>query len=460
LALCIAIPVIASGCNKDGGEPDEDITPRIVSGEENGEDYDVDVDLEEFPIVTTIPRETEVLEIVVTGADGAAVTDAFGNIETSVTFDTKSTPQATTTARPLSDGDVEKIVQAGTTSVTNVVAPSSVSGGNKFAYNTLNAKEKKLYDDILSGTETLMWRLRDYDNLPISEWSKVLGLVFNQEPQLFWMGPKSMSGSIFLNEYEPSKIASMQKQIDAVVNPILNDAKAKSTTYDKLKVFHDWLVLNCDFAGDDPYHSTIYGAFVMKKAQCAGYAKAMKYLCDKSGINSMVITGTNGKGTTHAWNVVDVDGAWYNIDVMWNDPVFSTPRQGYIRYTYFLVPDKWIHNNTHHDVNKALLSAGAISYFTPPASTETAKNYFTVNNMIYKDFASADAAIKAQIDKAIASKGHVVELRVESKQVYDEVYKNLKSYQTYAQSKSSNVRGLSDSCNAGMLSIQLNMLYD
>jgi hypothetical protein len=340
------------------------------------------------------------------------------------------------------------------------VPQSGVSAADKYAYNTLTADEKKLYDAILNGTETLMWRLREYDDMSFTGWTKILGMVFHQEAQLFWMDSEARVGKVRLIESDPQMIASMQKEIDAVVNPLLNEAKGKSSTFDKLKVFHDWLVLNCSFAWDEPHHATIYGAFVLKKAQCAGYAKGMKYLCDKAGIKSMVVTGYNNKGESHAWNVVDVNGVWYNLDSMWDDPVFSTPMTTFLRNTYFLVPDRWIHNNTHFDVNTRKLNSGTITYFKPPACTETAQNYFTVKNMVYKDAASADKAIKEQIDKAVAAKGHVVEIRADSKEVYDAIYNKLREYQTYALGKSTTVKGLTDTCNATMLSIQLNIFYN
>jgi hypothetical protein len=284
-------------------------------------------------------------------------------------------------------------------------------------------------------------------------------MVLLQEPQLFWLGPVSSAGRVGLIETDTQRIAAMQKEIDAVVNPILSEANGKSGTFDKLKVFHDWLVLNCDFAWDEPHNSTIYGAFVMKKAQCAGYSKSLKYLCDKAGIKCMVVTGYNDKGESHAWNVVDVNGAWYNLDVMWDDPIFSRPMNKFLRNTYFLVPDKWIHNNTHFDINTVKLSSATVTYFKPPACTETSQNYFAKKNMLYKDAASADKALKEQIDAAIAAKTHVAEIRLESKEVYDAIYHKLRDYRTYAMGKSSSVEGMADTCNAVMLSIQLNIFY-
>ena len=57
---------------------------------------------------------------------------------------------------------------------------------------------------------------------------------------------------------------------------------------------------------------------------CCGYAKIFKACADEAGLKSVYVTGTvpataglpnNG----HAWNLVDVDGAWKVVDVTWDD---------------------------------------------------------------------------------------------------------------------------------------------
>jgi hypothetical protein len=175
----------------------------------------------------------------------------------------------------------------------------------------------------------------------------------------------------------------------------------------------------------------------------------------------MVVTGRSKNGDSHAWNIVDLNGVWYNLDSMWNDPVFSRPMNRYIRYSYFLVPDKWIHNNTHFDVNIMKINDNiTINYFKPPVCTETAQNYFTRSNLVFSDAAAADKALKGLLDAVIAAKKHVVEFRCSSKEVYDAIYNKLREYRTYAVGKSSDVKGLTDTCNQTMLLIQLNVTYN
>lgn len=51
---------------------------------------------------------------------------------------------------------------------------------------------------------------------------------------------------------------------------------------------------------------------------CEGYAKAFQYLCDASGINSTIVTGSMSAGTgagDHMWNLVTISGENYLVDV-------------------------------------------------------------------------------------------------------------------------------------------------
>lgn len=75
-----------------------------------------------------------------------------------------------------------------------------------------------------------------------------------------------------------------------------------------------------------------------EKAVCDGYTHAFDLLCYLSGIDCLKIAGTaNGGG--HAWNKVELDGVWYNVDVTWDDPVVIGGGD-MLRYDYFLVSDE------------------------------------------------------------------------------------------------------------------------
>jgi hypothetical protein len=57
-------------------------------------------------------------------------------------------------------------------------------------------------------------------------------------------------------------------------------------------------------------------------AVCEGYAKAFKVLCDQLGVPAVCVSGLSDKsraGSGHMWNLVQIGGAWYLVDVTWDD---------------------------------------------------------------------------------------------------------------------------------------------
>ena len=442
LAFAAAIAMLASGCS---------------SGENNG-----DASGETSASVNVIGDPDS--------ADGSSaemvtVTDENGDTVTGVNGEALSEP-VVTEIDPANTISEEDILSAMATTTAPPQLDISQTNTERYGYSTLTAEEKKLYDDIVAGIEGLRYKICDEDDYTLEEWSKIYGLVYMQEPRLFYMNAKLKVGKLFYLTKDAAAINEMQKSIDAVADKLVAEANGKSTTFEKLKVFHDYLVLNSTFELKDEitnYNATIYNAFgsgePQGNIQCAGYAKAMQYLCDKAGIVSMVVTGETNQGQSHAWNVIDIDGKWYNLDATWDDPILNTPNYKNIRYNFFLVPDAGIHNITHMHVGQKKMSSGNyITYITPPACVDNDQNYFVKTGKVYSDFDSADKAIRAEIERAAKDGSRTAQIAVSSKDVYDQIYKAKMDYNDYAKGFSG-VKGVSDECNESLLLIEFDVIY-
>ncbi|MCM3162593.1 transglutaminase domain-containing protein [Metabacillus litoralis] len=178
---------------------------------------------------------------------------------------------------------------------------------------------------------------------------ETLNSVLQDHPELFYF---SYKGSLFWSDgkfeikylYPTSTILSMKSQLEQKANQIISKTITPGMSeYQKVKAIHDYLVLNTAYDYDnylrgslpeDSYN--VYGALIKGTAVCEGYTEAMIYLLSKLNIETLYVTGT-GNGEAHAWNKVKIDGAWYNVDATWNDPV--PDKKGYVRYDYFLVTD-------------------------------------------------------------------------------------------------------------------------
>ena len=75
-----------------------------------------------------------------------------------------------------------------------------------------------------------------------------------------------------------------------------------------------------DAVSRDPY--TAYGALVNGLAVCDGYSRAFSDMAEACGLETIRVTGIAGGGA-HAWNKIKLDGAWYNVDVTWEDPTIG-----------------------------------------------------------------------------------------------------------------------------------------
>ena len=101
-----------------------------------------------------------------------------------------------------------------------------------------------------------------------------------------------------------------------------------------LLLAHDHLINLCTYDADAPFCHTAYGALQDRRAVCDGYAAAFAMLAEAAGIRCTVIQGTAG-GLPHAWNLAELDGAWYHIDCTWDEPAAGDPA----KHDCFLLSD-------------------------------------------------------------------------------------------------------------------------
>ena len=171
------------------------------------------------------------------------------------------------------------------------------------------------------------------------------------------------------------KAARLAQTCQDVLDELELDGK---TVYRKEKAFHDYLVRNVVYdskaqmkkvEGGDVY--TAYGALVEGSAVCNGYAEAMKLLCDLSGVECRMISGTVD-GENHAWNLVSIDGEWYHVDVTWDDPV---PDGGdRVMYDYLNLSDKEMKAD-HKWEERLYPEADSMEYY-----------YFKLNDALCNDY--------------------------------------------------------------------------
>ena len=132
-------------------------------------------------------------------------------------------------------------------------------------------------------------------------------------------------------------------QVDAAIAAFMQSYYYDGMTdYDKALAAHDFIADNVDYAEDVNQYKvhTTWAALVNHYATCWGYAHAFKALCDAMGLNCYYVVQNDAVDTTvtHTWNVVQVDGQWYIVDVQYDDsshPYYSES----VWRRYFLASD-------------------------------------------------------------------------------------------------------------------------
>lgn len=133
-------------------------------------------------------------------------------------------------------------------------------------------------------------------------------------PTEYTAGTSSIYGSS-LNQAQLDAVAQVVS--DFVYNHITEGMNEEQ----KIREAHTYLFKNVSYAETWKENSanTAYGALVNHTAQCSGYARAFKALCDAMGIECYYVhADENAINPSHQWNIVKYNGQYYHMDVQVN----------------------------------------------------------------------------------------------------------------------------------------------
>lgn len=153
------------------------------------------------------------------------------------------------------------------------------------------------------------------------------------------------------------------------VKKIISDMKLAGRPDDeKIKAVYDYVTKRVDYdyngINNASSHSA-YAALSEKKAVCQGYSALIYRLMRECGIQNRIITGKS-QNQEHAWNIVQLNGKWYNLDATW-DSNFDGNDQ---KYMYFL---KGTSEFTDHTRDKEFQTAEFLAKY--PVSTASYAKY-------------------------------------------------------------------------------------
>ena len=129
--------------------------------------------------------------------------------------------------------------------------------------------------------------------------------------------------------YGPYLDTAHLAQVRSVVQSFkLNYIRKGMSDYDKVLTAFNYLRSNCRYAyrgWQYNYANTAWGALVYGEAQCSGYARGMKALCDAIGVDCRYVhANAKASNSSHQWNQVKVGGKWYILDAQSNGFLLGT----------------------------------------------------------------------------------------------------------------------------------------
>lgn len=228
--------------------------------------------------------------------------------------------------------DAEQILQIEAENLSQIIAPGELGEGLIFDeelypyYAMLQDEMRQLYRQIYANAQALTVNFTPVVSASVDQVKMVFEAVYNDHPELFWLeGGYSCkylrTGScveIILQYNDTANyLEEAIHRFKASASNILAGVETIEGTYQRERYVHDVLIQLVTYDENAAMNQSAYSALVNGKSVCAGYARAFQYLMQQLGIPCYYCTGYTGED--HAWNIVDIDSAFYNVDVTWAD---------------------------------------------------------------------------------------------------------------------------------------------
>ncbi len=201
----------------------------------------------------------------------------------------------------------------------------------KLAYESLDEECKDAYEQIYVGIMNHDERIHMHSkNVDVIE--KAFQAVMADNGGLFWVfgyryRSMGIAGNTVAITVEPGytmnvdQRAAYQKKIDEAVIDMLSGLPADADDYEKSKYVYETLITRVEYDKNSSNNQNIISVFINHATVCQGYSDAVAYLLQRLGVPCMIVTGNAGN-EPHAWNILEIDKEFYNLDVTWGNNRF------------------------------------------------------------------------------------------------------------------------------------------
>ncbi len=307
---------------------------------------------------TTAATTTEIVPLVSIATAGEAEADAAQEETEEVSEYTPAVVTGKSAYVELTP-DVIEVSENQAKQISNNVGYGNTGEGLDFNedfypyYNMLDDDLKSLYRQIYANAMTYNKAFKPIVQASMSDIENVVSSVSYDHPELFWLDTtfyteydyNGEAVKIVLSFYDRlGDLSAARSEFEAAAENMISGAQGLSSDYEKELYVHNLLADKLTYKHNSLDQSA-YSGIVMDYTVCAGYAKAFQYLMQKLGIPTYLCVGA-GASELHAWNIIRLDGEYYNVDCTWDDQDPTT-------YDYFNLSDRmnYMHTRMYQSVN-------------------------------------------------------------------------------------------------------------
>lgn len=309
-------------------------------------------------------------------------------------------------------------------------------GYSNYGYIQLDSEMQIAYKEIEHALLNVEDRVVISDNV-FDKFNVLLRYISSDNPLFFWEPneinyTQRVGGGYVMNfkyDFTKEEIFSILTEVDDYATEYCASIPDELSNFDKALIVHDKVVSSIEYDKtlSDMWRNDVYGGLVNNYASCLGYSKTFQYLMCRLSIDTLMAYGNYGE-EQHAWNVINIDDAYYHVDTTFDDTSkVDSLNDGYtkIQHKYAFLSDEEITKT--HEIPSEIWS------YKLPECDSMQKNYFKMNDLVVTSTSMAtvntdiDNVLLRAISVSLAQKNSLIEIKFENEDIANEVIRTIEN---------------------------------
>lgn len=200
-----------------------------------------------------------------------------------------------------------------------------------YCYGTLDADEQIAYNVIFDCITHMVpaWNCGSMSQATVQ---RAYDSLMMDRPELYWTDSYQYVTSFvnntitghrveFIYNKTRSEIASINAEIEASIIDMFRDIGRIDPSYETVKAVYEYMARNYSYDATN-LDQSLYSVMIHRSGVCASFSRSFQFIMQILGIPCTVVYGRLTRsegvlGTTlgHEWNLIQLDGKWYHVDV-------------------------------------------------------------------------------------------------------------------------------------------------